>query len=308
VSHDLSRSISKTLREAFDHQRLLFDLSPVAVLFADGPTSPVAQQYASQGYVICRDVPSVERAFALAMRTIAALALSEPYTSMGYGDFQLAKADRTPVCDSIVQANFQTLHFDYGLPVLSRPQQGFYGVVALYMPPETTGSFAETRIVQLRELKAETGLVRKHAIERLCDYVCAHGDGWSQPSPTNTGRIAIFLRVLEALRGENRFAALIDSDSAGFISEATQSANTDSAYLELERSLFHEFGIDLGPVERRVRLRPGDMLLLDNVSIVHGRLGKRPARELWHMLFGVPDLSPPAIHRMLNVACGAYAD
>jgi hypothetical protein len=46
------------------------------------------------------------------MAAIGALASCEPYSAFGCGTFRLAKADRTPVCDAIIDAEFQSLHFD----------------------------------------------------------------------------------------------------------------------------------------------------------------------------------------------------
>jgi hypothetical protein len=46
------------------------------------------------------------------MGAIGALASCEPYSAFGCGTFRLAKADRTPVCDAIIDAEFQSLHFD----------------------------------------------------------------------------------------------------------------------------------------------------------------------------------------------------
>jgi hypothetical protein len=67
-------------------------------------------------------------------------------------------------------------------------------------------------------------------------------------------------------------------------------------------ALVREFGVDLEDVEERVRLRRGELLLLDNVRVVHGRIGQRPQREVWQILFGLPDLNPPSVDRIVEAA------
>ncbi len=123
--------------------------------------------------------------------------------------------------------------------------------------------------------------------------------------PGNTGRISMLLRFLDAAFAQRRFASLIDSDSANFIGRATGQGGSVASYITSERALLREFGIDLEAAEERVCLGPGDMLLIDNVAVVHGRVGNRRPRELWHMLFGLEAPSHAIIDRAVYGACHA---
>jgi len=238
------------------------------------------------------------------MGVIAELGKREPYRSLDFSSFRVAKADRIPVCESMKVTSFQCLHFDYGLPVLACGEQPLYGVVALYKTPCSERSPSQTRIVRLDALKKATSALRPSEIgRRLREYVAAYGDGWRQPEPANTGRISIFLRFVEAIFGQKRFASLIESDSANFLVDAAKEIGLQASGVEAEQLLLQDLGVDLGSVEERVCLEPGDMLLFDNLAVVHGRIGRRQPRELWQMLFGLRSLSSSAIERVVSTVC-----
>jgi hypothetical protein len=112
----------------------------------------------------------------------------------------------------------------------------------------------------------------------------------------------MFLRFLDAVFAQRRFASLLDPGSTNFISQATGRSGSAASYLESERSLLGEFGIDLDTAEQRVCLGPGDLLLIDNVAVLHGRIGHRRPRELWHMPFGLEAPSPAIIDRAVQGA------
>jgi hypothetical protein len=64
----------------------------------------------------------------------------------------------------------------------------------------------------------------------------------------------MFLRFLDAVFAQRRFASLLDPGSTNFISQATGRSGSAASYLESERSLLGEFGIDLDTAEQRVCL------------------------------------------------------
>src|SRR5262249_16024838 len=143
---------------------------------------------------------------------------TEPYASLRYGDYLIAKADRMPVCEQFVQSGFQCLHFDYGLPLLPRASQPLYALTALFLPATVASSGTITRMVPLSKL-ADPSVALKSPVfaDRLKEYAASHGDGWREPAFTNTGRISIFLRFLDVISPEPRFCNHIDVDSATFI-------------------------------------------------------------------------------------------
>lgn len=293
-----------SFREYADRQKLLFDLSPLAHHFAHATGSSTAKALVERGFAVCHDVRTVEDAFAIAMSAIAELAKREPYLSLDFSSFRVAKADRIPVCESMKVTRFQCLHFDYGLPVLAYGEQPLYGVVALYKTPCSERSPSQTRIVRLDALKKATSALGHGEVERrLREYVAEYGDGWRLPEPANTGRISIFLRFVEAIFSQKKFASLIESDSANFLIDATQEIGLQTSGIEAERLLLQGLGVDLRSGEERVCLEPGDMLLFDNLAVVHGRIGRRQPRELWQMLFGLRSLSSSAIERVVSTVC-----
>ncbi len=301
---DVGGNVSMFWNE-IDQQRLLFDISPVANGFRHSSADSIARELRDAGFAVCHELPTVHQAFTLAMSALAELGKRQPYSSLGFGEFRLAKADRIPVCESMKITRFQCLHFDYGLPVLPWGQQALYGAVALYKPLGSEPSSSQTRIVHLSVLKKATeSLTRGEVGRRLREYVSAHGDGWREPEPANTGRISILLRFLDAIFGRQRFASLIESDSSNFLGDAIPGSGLPTPGLEQERMLLGEFGIDLDSVEQRVCLAPGDMLLFDNIATIHGRVGRRQPRELWQMLFGLPNLSAAVIDRTVGMVCG----
>jgi len=86
----------------------------------------------------------------------------------------------------------------------------------------------------------------------------------------------------------------------------TRVKNEDALFAH-ERTLVRQFGIDLYEVEERVCLQPGEMLLIDNLTTVHGRLGQRRTKEVWHLLFGLPSLSSSLLTEILQVVSGEFA-
>ena len=77
--------------------------------------------------------------------------------------------------------------------------------------------------------------------------------------------------------------------------------------LEHERTHFAERGLDLDAVEERVLLRPGELLLLDNLTTAHGRLGRRQPLELHQLCFGFPGLDVPQQSLLLRRVLRAFA-
>lgn len=212
------------------------------------------------------------------------------------------------MCDPFVRAGFQCLHFDYGLAVLPRVNQPLYGVTALFMPPEAASSGTITRILPLSELVGSTLAIESPAlVDRLKGYVAQYGDGWRDPAFVNTGRISIFLRFLDVMSPQPKFSEHIDVDSATFIRKCGLHCDSDSGQWQRETKLLQEFGIDIARTEHHIVLNLGELLIFDNLRNVHGRLGRRASREIWQMLFGLPDIDAELLGRVMNYAASAPA-
>lgn len=197
---------------------------------------------------------------------------------------KLAKEDALPVCEDIVQTGFQALHYDMGMPFLAEQPQTLYTVSALYRPIDSEPNpEAKTRIVYLPQLLSQQSV--DNAESKLIEYVRKHGDGWAQPEAHNTHRLAIFARVIDAITGRKSLADKIDT----MIGQCfNYDANLKGEYgLKQEQEFFKAAGYDLPAVEDQIVLRPGEMLVFDNMRCVHGRVGKRRKRELINFIYGV---------------------
>jgi hypothetical protein len=60
--------------------------------------------------------------------------------------------------------------------------------------------------------------------------------------------------------------------------------------LEHERSFFEDSGLPLTDLEEQVCLRPGELLLIDNLRTAHGRSGRRAADDLHQLFVGYSSL------------------
>lgn len=248
-------------------------------LFNGEPLAPT-DHYCRHGYDVLPDVPDITAAASIIARTVD-------------DHIDLAKADEIPVCADVVESEYQVLHFDMGMPLVPcEDEQLLITHVGIYLPEAEPEPEAETRILELAGLAA--GLSTDEADCRLERYAQRFGDGWGD---INTGRLACFARVLDALDGTTDFAADRDRPvGQWFRPDARLSA--DEAF-RLESDYFRTKGIDLEKVEQRVALRPGDLLLIDNLRVVHGRIGHRREREICNLMFGVErlDASDVAIVR-----------
>jgi len=56
-----------------------------------------------------------------------------------------------------------------------------------------------------------------------------------------------------------------------------------------EFALYRSCGVNLHEVEKRLVLKPGDLLVVNNVRTIHGRIGGRPPATLRQILFGIPN-------------------
>jgi hypothetical protein len=73
-----------------------------------------------------------------------------------------------------------------------------------------------------------------------------------------------------------------------------------------ERAHLAARGLDVAAVEQRVRLAPGELLLLDNLATAHGRLGVREPLELNQLCMGFRGLSPAGQFELTRRALAAW--
>jgi hypothetical protein len=192
------------------------------------------------------------------------------------GDFVL------PPPDGAVSRDFQTLHFDFGLPLVPVVAQDVARYTALHIARSAAGVSATTRLVPLVPLlRRRDWPERSELLARFVAYGRTHG-AWDDSRGYSEGSLA---RVIEAAGAAS---PLLPSVKAvpGFLC----GMEFDSLTAELE--FFRRHGLDVEDVTIDIALRPGQLMVFDNLALAHGRRGCRQPGELHQRVFGHRQLCP----------------
>jgi Taurine catabolism dioxygenase TauD, TfdA family len=180
-----------------------------------------------------------------------------------------------PPPDGERSREFQTLHFDFGVPLDPKVQHDVGRFTALHIPNGFGAVSAVTRLVPLTTLLGQRAWPLESELEaRLIAYGKTHG-AWNDDQGYVEGSLA---RVVEAAAG---VAALpsVKMDS-GFL------CGMEFANLESELRFFEGHSLRVEDVQIEVLLSPGEMLVFDNLALAHGRRGARRPGELHQWVFG----------------------
>jgi hypothetical protein len=172
--------------------------------------------------------------------------------------------------------DFQTLHFDFGLPLVPHSPADVARLTALHVPAEVPATTATTRFVPLRPLlNARRWPDADQLVSRFASYGESHG-AWKPGTGYSEGSLA---RVIEAALD---VAPALPSvrDHPGFL------CGTEFATLADETHFFTQRGLPVDDVVVDVCLQPGELLLFDNLALAHGRRGSRGPGELHQRVFG----------------------
>jgi hypothetical protein len=186
--------------------------------------------------------------------------------SAGLPDFEVVGEFTVPP-PGVVQRDFQALHFDFGLPTLSRSPVAVSRFTALYLHGRLPGSGAATRIVPLRALLSQRSWPPRKV---LADRV-------RQDSGDGRAVEGILARIVEAA---DESQDLPDRDAEGFL------CGMEFLTLDDERGYFARHGLRPAAVEEEIVLSSGELLLFDNLAIAHGRRGRRDTGELHQLCIG----------------------
>jgi hypothetical protein len=264
----------------YNSQRLLFDDTRPA---CDADRVEVPDEYYEHGWTVISGIADEGDAVAAQESLIRSIDAGRLPLHARFRDrVQLGKADQIPVCDDVVATSFQVLHFDMGLPLDGRDQL-LVTHVGIYLPMDTDHVVtARTRLLELDGVLADRGL-RADAVERrVLAYARRHGDGWEDH---NTYRLACFVRIVDALSDTPELTDQVDK-TVGQWFQPGERLDAVAAH-DQERAFLSRHGIDISAREREVALEPGQLLVLDNLRVVHGRVGRRKAREIYNFMFGV---------------------
>jgi hypothetical protein len=75
----------------------------------------------------------------------------------------------------------------------------------------------------------------------------------------------------------------------------TENTKTGEERLELEYEFFRKHGLDIKCCEEQIEIKPGELLIVDNIRAVHGRIGPRNPKEIYQFLFGIERVTPQEI-------------
>jgi hypothetical protein len=208
------------------------------------------------------------------------------------GDFVLAPLDAGDTRD------FQTLHFDFGLPLAPRIEQDFARYTALYMPVDVTSFGAVTRLVHL------VGLLNQRSwppyselVERLASYGRTHG-AWDDDHGYVEASLA---RIIEGATAEHSpLLPSVKADPSFLCGLEFDSLCSEEAFFELH-------GLRIDNVEICIDLQPGELLVFDNLAMAHGRRGTRKPGELRQRMYGhslQPEEQKNLRNGILKAFCG----
>lgn len=280
-------------------QALLFSKTPM--ITQSLVEKPEKNFFYQNGYTTLNNIKDYQEAHDQLYQFLGALDESMLILPAGsFAQTQLAKLDCIPLCDEIIQTGFQALHYDMGQPFVNDQDQTLYTIGALYRAQSSDrNQEAKTRIIDLKKLFAQKSFGNSNELRRnLLEYAELHGDGWNEPSPANTKRLACFARVVDALNNNQSLAHERES-MIGQCFDYDSNLSGKNGY-QHEINFFKAAGIDLEAIEEQIEILPGQMLIYDNMRCVHGRIGKRSSKELFNFLFGIKKASDQQIDAYLD--------
>lgn len=206
------------------------------------------------------------------------------------GSFVLAPMDSGGTRD------FQTLHFDFGLPLDPKIEQDVARYTALYVPADVVSVHAVTRLVPLIALLGQRPWPPpQELVARLTSYGRTHG-AWDDDGGYVEGSLA---RVIEGATAWRSPLFPSVKNEAGFL------CGMEFDSLDAEREYFARQGLRLDDFEVSVALQPGELLVFDNLAVAHGRRGTRQPGELRQRMFG-QTLQPAALRKLRDEVLAAF--
>jgi hypothetical protein len=182
-----------------------------------------------------------------------------------------------PPLDGATTRDFQTLHFDFGLPIDPKISQDVARYTGLYVPTDVVEVQAATRLVSIVSLLGQRSWpAPAELLARLVAYGQTHG-AWDDNQGYTEGSLA---RLIEAAASSS--SPILPSVKA----EPDFLCGWEFDSLPSELAFFARYGLQVREVEIEISLDPGELLIFDNLAVAHGRRGTRQPGELCQRIFG----------------------
>lgn len=290
-----SNHLEFSKNEGKTKQKLLFDETQCVASLYSNCELIIPQSFYSDGFIVLDNMDSYNEAQRTLEKFIANIDTRKlPIYSRFLPRIKLAKVDRIPICQDLVKATFQALHYDMGQPIISDSTQTMYLIISLYCPKDVVFTKAKTRVARIKKLLSQKEWGGNKVLEKkLIDYVKNYGDGWTYPDAVNTMRISCFARIIDAVSGLNELTGDIDKTTGQWF-QYEENIN-DETGIKNEYEFYKKCGIDLRKAEEQIKLEPGQLLIIDNLRTVHGRIGKRKPQELYQFMYGIKNATPEDI-------------
>lgn len=186
--------------------------------------------------------------------------------------------------------SYLSLHFDHGHPLFPIQPADLCLYVALHLPSSARPAAAATRIAALDAFRAGGGWGTVTQIEhRLWSYAQSHGSSWDWDGDSGH-RVSCFACVLDALCSPHRLTNFRTTPRDHWYE--VSAAGHEFQSVEEEQAFYASCGVALGAIEEQVVLRPGELLIINNVRAVHGRVGRRVPGEVYQFVVGARQVLP----------------
>jgi hypothetical protein len=217
-----------------------------------------------------------DAAFAYSQKLIEDCSVSSRHGALSViGEFII------PPLDGVATRPFQTLHFDFGVPLRPLRDQDVARYTALFVPRSAAGAAAVTRLVPLGALLGQRRWPdRATILANLMAYGESHG-AWDDADGYCEGSLG---RVVEAAAGAAQLPSV--KSTPGFL------CGMEFDDLAAELRFFERLGLNVDAAQVEVPLRPGDLFVFDNLALAHGRRGSRRPGEIHQRVYGHGSLSP----------------
>ena len=229
------------------------------------------RQLGQDGFAWIRDgLTDAAEALEVARALVDARRAADGAPALGLvGDFVL------PPPDGQESRDFQTLHFDFGIPVDPQVDHDVGRYTALHIPMGFGHVSAMTRLVPLARLLPQRSWPgESELLARLVNYGRTHG-AWADDQGYVEGSLA---RFVEAAAGAPALPSVkVDAD---FL------CGMEFDGLDAELRFFQGHSLRVDEVQIEVPLSPGELLVFDNLAVAHGRRGVRRPGELRQWVFG----------------------